>query len=161
MTNDWRDDRIGSALRGENPTVLGETKAGFAVIGDTQFLPGYSVLLSRTPGPTALAELPRPERVQFLADTDLLATAVERACRRVGEGFTRINIDILGNKDAFVHAHVWPRFDWEDEVRRRYPVWLYDGANWSDPAHALGPQHDELRQAIADELAAAQAEFAD
>lgn len=38
---DRRDDRIGSALRGENPTVLKRLPSGFAVIGDTQFLPGY------------------------------------------------------------------------------------------------------------------------
>jgi hypothetical protein len=40
MGADWRADRIGSALRGENPTVLRRLEAGFAVIGDTQFLPG-------------------------------------------------------------------------------------------------------------------------
>ncbi len=34
VMTDWRDDRIGSALRGENPTVLGRLPAGFAVIGD-------------------------------------------------------------------------------------------------------------------------------
>lgn len=39
MGADWREDRIGSALRGENPTVLRRLEAGFAVIGDTQFLP--------------------------------------------------------------------------------------------------------------------------
>ena len=41
MSDDWRTDRIGSAQRGENPTVLRHLDAGFAVIGDTQFLPGY------------------------------------------------------------------------------------------------------------------------
>lgn len=44
MTDDWRMDRIGSALRGENPAVLRRLDAGFAVAGDVQFLPGYSVL---------------------------------------------------------------------------------------------------------------------
>ncbi|WP_448232066.1 hypothetical protein [Microbacterium lacticum] len=36
---DWRDDRIGAAARGENPTVLAELEGGYAVIGDVQFLP--------------------------------------------------------------------------------------------------------------------------
>ena len=45
----WRTDRIGSAIRGENPTVLARMPAGFAVIGDVQWLPGYCVLLSDDP----------------------------------------------------------------------------------------------------------------
>jgi hypothetical protein len=50
MSDDRRTDRIGAALRGENPTVLRRLRAGFAVIGDVQFLPGYSVLLVDEPG---------------------------------------------------------------------------------------------------------------
>jgi hypothetical protein len=41
----WRDDRIGAAHRGENPMVMARMRSGFAVIGDTQHLPGYSLLL--------------------------------------------------------------------------------------------------------------------
>lgn len=150
----WRDDRIGSALRGDNPTILAELDSGFAAIGDVQFLPGYCVLLSRNPSARALAELPRSERLQFLADVDVLATAVEQACRAADPAFRRINIDILGNTDAFVHAHVWPRYEWEPPELVRKPVWLYDGANWSDAATALGAQHDELRAGIVRELGA-------
>jgi hypothetical protein len=49
MTGDWRMDRIGASLRSENPTVLRWLEAGFAVIGDVQFPPGYSVLLTDEP----------------------------------------------------------------------------------------------------------------
>jgi diadenosine tetraphosphate (Ap4A) HIT family hydrolase len=149
---DWRTDRIGSAARGENPTVLAEMGSGYAVIGDVQFLPGYCVLLGKDPNATALAEMPRIERVRFLADADLLATAVERACREADPAFRRMNIDILGNTDAFVHAHLWPRYEWEDPRLGGRPVWLYDPENWSDPATALGEQHTRLRARIADEL---------
>lgn len=138
----WRDDRIGAAWRGENPTVLAELSAGFAVIGDAQFLPGYCVLLSKNPLASALAELPRDERVQFLADVDLLATAVERACRAMHPGFRRINIDVLGNKDAFVHAHVWARYEWEPPEQVARPVWLYPPDQWRDPTTVLSSQHD-------------------
>ena len=151
---DWRDDRIGSALRGENPTVLAELSSGLAVMEDVQFLPGYCVLPSRNPSAQALAELPREERVQFLADVDLLATAVERACRALDPAFRRINIDILGSTGAFVHAHVWPRYEWEPPELLRKPVWLYDAANCWDAATALGAQHDELRAGIRRELEA-------
>jgi hypothetical protein len=53
---DWRADRIGSALRGENPTALRRLDAGFAVIGDVQFLPGYCVLLAASPGVERLTD---------------------------------------------------------------------------------------------------------
>lgn len=93
------------------------------MIGDVQFLPGYCVLLGKDPHVEALADMPRRDRVQFLADADLLATAVEHACRKADSRFRRVNIDILGNADAFVHAHIWPRYEWEppELVRRR--VW--------------------------------------
>jgi hypothetical protein len=37
---DFRADRVGSALAGTNSTVLRRLRAGFAVIGDVQHLPG-------------------------------------------------------------------------------------------------------------------------
>ncbi|MFJ3492475.1 diadenosine tetraphosphate hydrolase [Streptomyces sp. NPDC086091] len=152
MTDDWRDDRIGSALRGTNPTVLRRLAAGFAVIGDTQFLPGYSVLLTDDPAAERLSDLPRGRRLAFLSDMDALGEAVERACGRLDPAFRRVNLEILGNADPFLHAHVWPRFDWEPDALVRLPVWRYPRERWSDPRHALGPRHDPLRAAIQDEL---------
>jgi hypothetical protein len=58
--SDWQADRIGSALRGENPTVMARLPGGFAVIGDVQWLPGYCVLLADDPAVTRLTDLPRP-----------------------------------------------------------------------------------------------------
>lgn len=72
MNDDWRTDRIGSALRGANPSVLRRLGSGFAVIGDLQFLPGYSVLLADDPGVQRLSDLLRAEWLAFLADMDRL-----------------------------------------------------------------------------------------
>ncbi|MFJ4501973.1 HIT family protein [Streptomyces sp. NPDC088864] len=152
MTETWRHDRIGSALRGENPTVLRRLEAGFAVIGDVQFLPGYAVLLADDPAVQRLSDLPRARRTAFLADMDRLGEAVERACRRLDPAFRRVNLEILGNTDPFLHAHVWPRFDWEPPELVGRPVWLYQRERWSDASHALGPRHDTLRTAITEEL---------
>ncbi|MEV5943946.1 diadenosine tetraphosphate hydrolase [Streptomyces sp. NPDC051994] len=152
MTDDWRNDRIGSALRGENPAVLRRLNAGFAVIGDVQFLPGYSVLLVDDPSVQRLSELPRSKRLAFLSDMDALGEAVERACMRLDPAFRRVNLEILGNTDAFLHAHVWPRFDWEPSDLVSRPVWLYPRERWSDQQYALGPRHDALREAINEEL---------
>ena len=145
---DWRADRIGSALRGENPTVLARLPAAFAVLGDPQWLPGYCVLLSDDPTADRLSDLSRPERTDYLASMALLGEAVERACAERDAGFRRVNLEILGNADAYLHAHVWPRYTWEPPHLATRPVWLYPAERWRDPDTALGPAHDELRAAI-------------
>ncbi|MFD6939027.1 HIT family protein [Streptomyces goshikiensis] len=150
---DWRHDRIGSAHRGENPTVIRRLDAGFAAIGDRQFLPGYSVLLTDDPAVTRLSDLPRPRRLAYLTGTERLAEAVERACARLDPAFRRVNIEILGNTDPYLHAHVWPRYDWEPADLVRLPVWLYgEEEYWRGERHALAPRHDALRAAIGEEL---------
>lgn len=101
-------------------------------------LPGYSVLLVDEPDVQRLSDLPRVKRLSFLSDMDRLGEAVERACRWLDPAFCRVNLEILGNTDPFLRAHVWPRFGWEptDVVRR--PVWLYPRERWSDERFRLG-----------------------
>ncbi|WP_418961153.1 HIT family protein [Streptomyces tritici] len=152
MTRDSRMDRIGAALRGENPTVLRRLESGLAVTGDVQFLPGYSVLLVDEPNVQRLSDLPRAKRLAFLCDMDRLGEAVERACRQMDHDFRRVNLEILGNTDPFLHAHVWPRFEWEPADLVGKPVWLYPRERWRDERFGLGPQHDALRDAIGSEL---------
>ncbi|MFH8886113.1 diadenosine tetraphosphate hydrolase [Streptomyces californicus] len=152
MSDDWRTDRIGSALRGENPAVLRRLEAGFAVIGDVQFLPGYSVLLTDDPGVRRLSDLPRRRRSACLADMDRLGEAVQRACRRLDPAFRRVNPEILGNTDGFLHAQVWPRYAWEPADLVRMPVRLYPRERWTDERFALKPRHDVVREAIGEEL---------
>ncbi|MEU5609731.1 diadenosine tetraphosphate hydrolase [Streptomyces sparsogenes] len=152
MTGSWQMDRIGAALRGENPTVLRRLESGFAVIGDVQFLPGYSVLLADEPGVQRLSDLPRAKRLSFLSDMDQLGEAVERVCQRLDPDFRRVNLEILGNTDPFLHAHVWPRFEWEPAELVGKPVWLYPRDRWSDEQFKLGSQHDLVRHAIGSEL---------
>ncbi|WP_392893428.1 HIT family protein [Streptomyces sp. LN699] len=153
IDNDWRKDRIGSAHRGENPTVLRRLDSGFAVIGDRQFLPGYSVLLTDDPAVTRLSDLPPARRTAYLTDLERFAEAVERACARLDPAFRRVNIEILGNTDPYLHAHIWPRYDWEAADIVRLPVWLYEDEEfWRGDRHALAPRHDALRAAIGEEL---------
>lgn len=152
MAVDWKSDRIASALRGENPTVLRRLDAGFACIGDVQFLPGYCVLLTDTPGVQRLSDLPGHRRLAFLSDMELLAEVVERVCARRDPAFRRVNLEILGNTDPYLHAHVRARYDWEPEPIVRNPVYLYPPERWSDPAGALGAQHDDLRADLIAEI---------
>lgn len=124
--NGWEKDRIGSALAGTNPTVLAKMKSGFAVFGDTQFLPGYCVLLAH-PKVNSLNDLTLKERAVFLTDMTIISDAISQVYQPI-----RINYNILGNTDAFLHAHIFPRYEWEEEQRKVKPVWLYPGTNWSE-----------------------------
>ena len=148
MPVDWRADRIGSAERGENPMVIARMRSGFAVVGDTQFLPGYCLLLA-APQVSSLEDLSPADRAVYLDDMGRLGAAVNAACAP-----RRINYSIYGNTDAFLHAHVFPRYAWEPAERIPGPVWLYPRENWSDPAMAYdAARHRALRAKIAEALA--------
>jgi diadenosine tetraphosphate (Ap4A) HIT family hydrolase len=131
---------------------MAELDASYAVIGDVQFLPGYSLALTKTPGVDRLSDLPRRERLLYLADVDLLADVVETVCRRFDPAYRRLNVEILGNTDAFLHCHIWPRYEWEPAEMVGKPVWLYGAERWSDPMTALGSAHDEMRAALTAEV---------
>ena len=152
MTEDFRRDRVRSALAGTNPTVLRRMRAGFAVIGDVQHLPGYCVLITDTPGIDQLTDLPPDRQLAFLEDMALLGRAVSSVCARRVEGFRRINLEIQGNTDAFLHAHVTPRYVWEPDDIVGWPAALHHWTGRVGEAHRLGAEHDELRAELAAEL---------
>jgi diadenosine tetraphosphate (Ap4A) HIT family hydrolase len=150
---DWREDRIGSASRGENPLVMARMQSGFAVIGDTQLLPGYSVLLTDDPSANHLTDLDWPRRKQFVFDMTLLGEAVERACKP--NGLRRMNYEILGNEYPVLHGHVYPRYEWEPVERITGQVCRYPREVRDAPEHAYSDErHGELRAAITAELTA-------
>ena len=134
---DWRLDRTGAAERGENPMTLARMTSRFAVIGDTRFLPGYRVLLA-SPSVNHLTDLPRDRRSAFLLDMSLIGEAIEVACRP--NGLVRVNCEILGDTDAYLHAHVSPRCDWEPAERLGSPVFLYPRDRWTDSAYAYSDE---------------------
>ena len=147
--SDFRADRVGSALAGTNPTVLRRLRAGFAVIGDVQHLPGYCVLITDTPGADQLTDLPAELQLVFLEDMAILGRAVAEVCARRDPQFRRINLEIQGNTDAFLHAHITPRYDWEPERIVGWPAALHHWEGLVDPsAHVLSPAHDELREEL-------------
>ncbi|MFD6452049.1 diadenosine tetraphosphate hydrolase [Nocardia sp. NPDC055165] len=143
---DYLEDPIGAARQGTNPTVIGRLRSGWAVIGSTQHLPGYCVLI-HDGNADQLTELPRADRVTFMHDMVLLGEAVERACRAADPEFLRINYEVLGNLWPYLHGHVLPRYQWEPDHLRVGQVALY-GSDRDAPEHRLGARHDPLRAAI-------------
>ncbi len=140
---DWQNNRIASALAHENPTVMVEMASGFACFGDMQFLPGYCVLLPKREV-ASLNDLTLAERSSFLTDMSCIGDAILASTDSI-----RINYDILGNTDAFLHAHIFPRYTWEIEARLKKPVWLYDASHWVDETYAYNDQqHGAIRTAI-------------
>ncbi len=63
-------------------------------------------------------------RVGCLADVDLLASAVENLCQRHDASFHRVNVEILGSADAFLHAHIRTRYEGEPAALLKKPGWL-------------------------------------
>jgi diadenosine tetraphosphate (Ap4A) HIT family hydrolase len=130
---------------GKNPTVICRMPSGWAVMGDHQFLAGYSLLLA-DPTVVDLHDLDREARQRFLLDMSLLGEAV-LACTDA----YRINYEILGNSAPALHAHVWPRFLEEpDEFRSspvgRYPAERRKAAPFSSEVH--GALQSALREAL-------------
>ncbi len=140
---DWKQDRIGSALKGRNPMVIAELNHSFVALGDTQFLPGYCVLLPKH-HIRSLNELTLPERAHFLTEMSIVGDAILSVCHPL-----RINYDILGNTDNFLHAHIFPRYVNEPAPRRIMPVWLYSKDHWTNSQYAYSDaKHAHLKKEL-------------
>lgn len=143
----WKQDRIGAAQRGENPLILAHMRSGYAVIGDSQFLPGYCVLLA-LPQVESLNDLTLEQRRDFLLDMSLLGDAITAICQP-----RRINYSILGNTDHYLHAHVHPRYDWEPEEYRGRPPFSYPRDQRTAPQYRYSEErHGELRARLSELL---------
>ena len=143
----WKKDRIGAAVRGENPMVLAKMKSGFAVIGDYQFLPGYCVLLAY-PQAGSLNDLSLEDRQQYLLDMTILGDAINNVCKPL-----RLNYSTLMNADHYLHTHIEARYDWEPEDNKRRPVCLYPREDrFSEDAKYSDEKHGALKEKIKAEL---------
>jgi diadenosine tetraphosphate (Ap4A) HIT family hydrolase len=139
--------RVEEAQQGKNPFVICRMPSGWAVLGDTQILPGYSILLS-DPVVADLNALSLEERGIFLRDMSVVGDALLEVT-----GAALINYEILGNADRALHAHIIPRYAHEPDEARRKPIWFSDWANATqfDPERDK-PLMDRLSQAIQDRL---------
>jgi diadenosine tetraphosphate (Ap4A) HIT family hydrolase len=78
----------------------------------------------------------------------LLGDAIINICKPI-----KINYEILINAADFLHAHVFPRYDWESEERKKMPVWLYSKEDrFSAENMFLEEKHSKIKTQIAEEL---------
>jgi len=112
--------RVEAARAGTNPTVICRMSSGWAVLGDLQFLRGYSLLLADPVVPD-LNALNEEQRRLFLRDMVVLGDALLETT----DAF-RINYEILGNTEPALHSHLFPRYQTEPDELRRGPAWSYD-----------------------------------
>lgn len=112
--------RIELIKKGENPYFVKELETGYLVIGDHQYFAGYSLFLAKE-HVTELHHLEKETRLRFLEEMSLVQEAVAKA-------FTaeKMNIELLGNGDAHLHWHLFPRRTGDMNghgLKGRGPVW--------------------------------------
>ena len=135
--------RVAACRAGNLAQAICRVHSGWVVLGDVQFLRGYSLLL---PDPVVghLNELTAEGRRTLLYEASLIGDALLEVT-----GAVRINYEILGNLEPALHVHVFPRFVDEPAELRTRPVWFYD---W-DAAPRFDPARDApLIQAIQNRL---------
>ena len=112
-------ERVELARQGRSPQVICRLRSGWAVLGGSQFIAGYSLLLP-DPVVPSLNELGPDQRAQFLLDM----TAIGDALLATTDAY-RINYEILGNTEPALHAHIFPRRMTEPVEYRVGPVFRY------------------------------------
>lgn len=132
---------VAAAQAGQNPRVITRLSSGWLVLGEAQFVRGYSLLL---PDPVVphLNAMPLEVRTQFLREMSLAGDAILEVT-----GAGRINYEMLGNVEPALHAHLFPRYETEPEEFRTKPVWFYD---WMSGPQFDADEHGQLMREIAD-----------
>ncbi len=116
-------ERVRLCQAGNYPKAICRLSSGWVVLGDVQFLRGYSLLL---PDPVVphLNAMDAESRKTFLYEMSVVGEVILEI-----SGALRINYEMLGNIEPALHAHIFPRFEDEPIDLRTKPVWLYDWDN--------------------------------
>ncbi len=102
---------------GKVPDFVAELDHSYVVLGDAQFYRGYCILFGKHHA-RELFLLPRDEALALCDELCSVAEAIDKVTKPL-----KLNYECLGNLEAHVHWHVFPRYQSEDEQLRRAPVW--------------------------------------
>lgn len=115
-------DRIKMIKEGRNPYFVKELETGYVVIGDNQHFKGYTLFLCKE-HKTELFQLDHSTKMKFLEEMSDVAEAVSKAFDA-----EKMNCELLGNGDAHLHWHLFPRVNGDLEEygnNGKGPVWWY------------------------------------
>ena len=96
-------DRIELIKTRDNPYFVKELETGYVVIGDHQYFEGYTLFLAKE-HVTELHHLHPTVKLRFLEEMSLVQEVVSKAFSA-----QKMNVELLGNGDAHVHWHIFPR----------------------------------------------------
>lgn len=128
-------ERIEMVKQGTNPYHVTELETGYVVIGDHQHFKGYTLFLCKQHVPE-LHHLPLSFKLKYLEEMSLVAEAVYNVFKP-----EKMNYELLGNGDAHVHWHLFPRVTGDTPIKG--PVWwLPREEMWDDSKR---PKETELK----------------
>lgn len=133
-------DRINWIKEGGNPYFVREFETGYVVIGDHQHFYGYTLFLCKE-HKTELHYLESDFKQKFLYEMSIVQEAVAIAFNA-----EKMNIELLGNGDAHVHFHIFPRRN--GDIIKYRPDGL-PGPVWWTPIEVM---NDERNMPTADKL---------
>ena len=146
---------------GTNPYFVKELETGYVVIGDNQHFYGYTLFLYKFHGDKIeLFHLDKSERQKFMEEMTMVAQAVQNAF-----GAEKINYELLGNGEAHLHWHIYPRRTGDIENygnNGKGPVWWYPmDKMYSDENRLSEKELSEMKMKLLAELNRLEKSYAD
>ena len=136
-------DRIELIKQGKNPHFVKELETGYVVIGDGQYFKGYTLFLAKE-HVTELHQMGYETKIKFLEEMSIVQEAVAKAFQA-----EKMNIELLGNGDAHVHWHLFPRKAGDMKGyghNGRGPVWWVPWEEMSSEEYQ--PKENDLLQLV-------------
>ena len=136
-------ERIELIKQGKNPHFVKELETGYVVIGDGQYFKGYTLFLAKE-HVTELHQMEYETKIKFLEEMSIVQEAVAKVFQA-----EKMNIELLGNGDAHVHWHLFPRTAGDMKGyghNGRGPVWWVPWEEMSSEEYQ--PKENDLRQLV-------------
>ena len=136
-------ERIELIKQGKNPHFVKELETGYVVIGDGQYFKGQTLFLAKE-HVTVLHQMEYETKIKFLEEMSIVQEAVAKAFQA-----EKMNIELLGNGDAHVHWHLFPRKAGDMQGyghNGRGPVWWVPWEEMSSEEYQ--PKESDLLQLV-------------
>ena len=136
-------ERIELIKQGKNPHFVKELETGYVVIGDGQYFKGYTLFLAKE-HVTELHQMEYETKIKFLEEMSIVQEAVAKAFQA-----EKMNSELLGNGDAHVHWHLFPRKAGDMKGyghNGRGPVWWVPWEEMSSEEYQ--PKENDLLQLV-------------